>query len=98
MACLGTYAFEFKQMTIKKEYLKIIDEYFDMFGYACHRVKKPNISSRPHWNYVKTKGCEISGSVPCDDLKTIENAFDSGIRFWKHGSEVGNFSLNNSPT
>lgn len=98
MACLGTYAFEFKQMTIKKEYLKIIDDYFDMFGYACHRVKTPNISSRPHWNYVKTNGCVITGSVPCDDLITIQNAFDSGIRFWKHGSEVGNFNLNNSPT
>ena len=90
--------FYFVNKHISEEYAKIIDDYFNMFGYACHRVKIPNISSRPHWNYVKTKGCEISGSVPCDDLKTIENAFDSGIRFWKHGSEVGNFSLNNSPT
>ena len=90
--------FYFVNKHISEEYAKIIDDYFNMFGYACHRVKIPNISSRPHWNYVKTKGCEISGSVPCDDLKAIENAFDGGIRFWKHGSEVGNFSLNNSPT
>ena len=98
MASLDTYNYKFEQKTIKKQYLKIIDDYFNMFGYACRRVKTPNISSRPHWNYVKTNGADITGSVPCDDLKTIQNAFDKGIRFWKNGSEVGNYSLDNSPS
>ena len=55
------------------------------------------MNSRPHWNYVKTIDCSISGSVPSDDEKTICNIFDKGITFWKNGNEIGNYSLNNRP-
>ena len=55
------------------------------------------MKSRPHWNYVKTIDCSISGSVPSDDEKTICNIFDKGITFWKNGNEIGNYSLDNRP-
>lgn len=73
-----------------------IDQYFDMFGYATNAVRKPNTHSRPHWNYVKTIGATITGSVPCDDMKKICQIYDTGITFWKNGNEVGNYSLDNS--
>lgn len=82
--------------SVTAQYARIIDEYFTMFGYATRRCKKPNRSSRPHWNYVKTLGCTITGSVPADDLKKICNIYDNGITFWKDGSEVGNYSLDNT--
>lgn len=82
---------------ITKDYARYIDSFFTVFGYACRRVKKPNISSRPHWNYVKTVESNIIGTAPSDDLAKISNLFDRGITFWKKGSEVGNYSLDNSP-
>jgi hypothetical protein len=69
-----------------------------MYGYATHRVKVPNRSSRPYWNYVKTIGCVITGSVPADDIKQICDIYNAGITFWKNGNNVGNYSLDNSPT
>lgn len=89
--------FTFYSMSIRKQYAKIIDNYFSMFGYATNDVKTPNRNSRPHWNYVKTIGCVLTGSVPSDDSKTICKIYDNGITFWKHGNEVGNYSLDNRP-
>lgn len=79
------------------EYLTIIDDYFDMYGYATKKVKIPNRSSRPEWNFVKTIGCQIHGSLPSDDIKAIEDIYDKGIRFWKNPFHVGDYSLDNSP-
>ena len=90
--------FYFRQMQVSSEYAKIIDDYFDMFGYATHRVKIPNRSVRPQWNYVKTNGCVLKGNAPADDIRKICSIYDSGITFWKNPSEVGNYSLDNSLT
>ena len=84
--------------SITSEYAKMIDDYFNMYGYAVKRVKHPNFSSRPHWNYVKTAGCCLKGSVPADDARKLCNIYDNGITFWKNGDEIGDYSLDNSPT
>lgn len=89
--------FYIKFMCLNSEYARMVDDFFDKYGYAVDRVKVPNISARPHWNYVKTHDCTITGSVPADDMKKICNIFNNGITFWKNGSEVGNYSLDNSP-
>lgn len=89
--------FEYMNKRITEEFARIIDGYFDVYGYACHKVKKPNISSRPHWNYTKTINCNIIGAIPASDMSKIKHIFDSGITFWKNGSEVGNYSLDNTP-
>lgn len=98
MGQYGGMDFSFRKLHIREEYLRIIDDYFSCYGYATKRVKNPNRSSRPHWNYVKTIGCTITGSVPCDDMAAICSIYDNGITFWKKGSEVGNYSLDNSPS
>lgn len=79
----------------RPEFVKIIDEYFSMFGYACHRVKTPNISSRTYWNYVKTIGCVLKGSAPAQAKAEIINMFNNGVRLWKHIADIGNYSLKN---
>lgn len=91
-----TKDFYFRQMQISAEYARIIDDYFDMYGYATRRVKVPNRSERPHWNYVKTNGCVLTGNAPADDVRKICSIYDDGITFWKNPSEVGNYSLDNS--
>lgn len=88
----------FYRKHIRKEFAEIIDKYFDMFGYATHKVKIPNINSRPHWNYVQTKGCKVGGNIPSEANAKICEIFNHGITFWKNPSEVGNYSLDNRPS
>ena len=92
----GKKTFYGGRCSLNAQYARMIDDYFTMFGYATRRSKKPNRNSRPHWNYVKTIGCTITGSVPSDDLKKICGIYDRGITFWKKGSEVGNYNLDNT--
>lgn len=93
----GDMGFRFYHRHITVQFAKIIDEYFDMYGYAVHRVATPNRSARPHWTYVKTVGCAIVGSMPTDDGRKIQDIYDNGVRFWKDPDEVGNYSLDNRP-
>ena len=96
-AALDRFNFLISKVSIRPEYAKTIDDYFTMFGYATKRVKVPNISSRPHWNYVQTIGCVCVGSVPADDMREICSIHDRGITYWKNGNEIGNYELDNSP-
>lgn len=89
--------FGFMKKHIRAEFAKIIDDYFNMFGYATHRVKVPNINVRPHWTYTKTLGCVVEGSLPADDMRKICNIYNNGITHWVNPSEIGNYSLDNSP-
>lgn len=88
--------FYFKQMCVSENYARVIDDFFDVYGYATNRVKIPNRTRRPHWNYVKTNGCDVVGNAPADDIRAVCKIYDSGITFWKNPAEVGNYSLNNS--
>lgn len=94
---LGIKDFAFMHKHIRPEFAKIIDEYFNAYGYATHRVKVPNISSRPHWNYVETIGCNISGEAPASEISKIKDIFNKGVTFWKNGDNIGNYSLDNTP-
>ena len=99
--------FTFYDMGMEMSKAKVIDGYFNMYGYAMKCVKVPNIRQdgvvlRPHWNYIKTKGCVIkpaSGQgLPALDMENIAKVYDSGVTFWMVASEVGNYGLNNNPT
>ncbi len=94
----GRVEFTFNHMVIKQQFARIIDDYFTMYGYATNRCKTPNRSSRPHWNFVKTAGVTLTGSVPCDDMRKICSIYDNGVTFWKNGVEVGHYNLDNSPS
>lgn len=83
------------ELNIVKEDAERIDNFFTMYGYATNKIKVPNINQRPQWNFVKTNGCVITGNIPNAIRTTIEQIFDSGIRFWNNGDNIGNYSLNN---
>lgn len=95
---LARFDYSTYYMCVKPEYAEIVDKFFDMFGYNTCTVKVPNTHSRPHWNYVKTVGCEIQGFVPQEAASIIKAVYDRGVTFWKNGNEVGNYTLDNSPT
>ena len=91
----GIAKYNFETVCIRPEFAKIVDDFFDVFGYATKELKVPNISSRPHWNYVQTKRCAIETDINIDDSRHITEIYDKGITFWKNGDEIGDYSLDN---
>lgn len=85
----------FRQMSVNSKYAKMIDSFFDRFGYTCGEIKIPNRNVRPYWTYTKTQECSLSGFVPADDLDKIKSIYNKGITFWADGTHVGNYSLDN---
>lgn len=98
MASVHLLDFGFMKKHIRPEFARIIDDYFNMYGYATHRCKVPNRNVRPHWTYTKTVGCCVKGTIPADSMAHICKIYDTGITFWKNGSEVGRYDLDNRPT
>jgi len=88
--------FHFYHMSIKPEYARIIDEYFSMFGYKCHRVKLPNVNHRANYWYTKTIDVNIDGAIPMDDMTKIKGAYNNGITFWTDANNIKNYAVNNS--
>lgn len=84
------------QMGVKEEYARIIDNFFDMFGYKTNRVKTPAKNHRKNYWYTKTIDCNIDGAIPMDDLRKIKDCYNRGITFWKTPANIGNYSVDNS--
>lgn len=100
LASFGKLNYLFTTKYIRPEYVDIIDGFFDMYGYATHKVKVPNCNSRPYWNYVKTNGCILLGTTGCpaDVTKAICSIYDNGITFWhkvNNNFYVGDYSKDN---
>lgn len=98
----GELGYRFYALRIKDEYAVLVDDFFNRFGYATKRTKKPNISARPYWNYIQTKGCTITGKVPAEAASAICNIFNNGVTFWRYERnrelKVGDYTTqDNSP-
>ena len=87
--------FQFYGKTIKYEYAKIIDKYFDMYGYKVNEVKIPNLKSRSNWNYIKCIGANIHGYFNQNDLNEIVDMFNAGITLWHTTTHFLDYSLTN---
>lgn len=85
----------FSRYTIKAQFARKIDKYFDMYGYQTNELKVPNINNRPTWNYVKTTACNINANIPQMDLAEIKELFNSGITLWHSTVNFKNYSANN---
>ena len=100
----GRIGFSMYSMGSKPEYIKMVDEYFSMFGYKICRLKIPNIKAaakselRPQWNYIKTTTCIIDNlNAPADVDEQLQSIYNSGITFWMNPNNVGKYNLDNSP-
>lgn len=100
----GRIGFSMYSMGSKPEYIKMVDEYFSMFGYKICRLKIPNIRAvakselRPQWNYIKTTTCIIDNlNAPADVDEQLQSIYNSGITFWMNPNNVGKYNLDNSP-
>lgn len=100
----GRIGFSMYSMGSKPEYIKMVDEYFSMFGYKICRLKIPNIKAvakselRPQWNYIKTTTCIIDNlNAPADVDEQLQSIYNSGITFWMNPNNVGKYNLDNNP-
>lgn len=91
----GTYGIYARKHVCRAEIAKQIDDYFSTYGYLVSETKKPNITGRRSWNYVKTNACNVRGKVPPNVLSAFNSMLDGGITFW-HTPDVGNYALDNS--
>ena len=85
------------RMACKVQYAEKIDKYFDMYGYNISAVKVPAWNTRNHYNYVKTSGVDIFGTIAKNDKETIASIFNSGVTFWhiSGGGVYGTYDTNN---
>lgn len=62
--------------------LRSIDQFFSRFGYRTNRFKKPNVDTRPKWNYVKTSDAVCRGPFPKKAQIYMQNIMNNGVTFW----------------
>lgn len=101
---MGYQGFHYMPYRIQGQFAKIVDDFFSMYGYKTNRLKVPNRNGRKAWNYVKTCGCNLTGSAPADVTASLVQIYDKGITFWRcidlsagnPFTRVGNYSLDNS--
>ena len=108
---LNKCGYTFYSMTVTEQYAKIIDTFFQSYGYAVKVVKQPRMDNRLYWTYVKTIGCnlhakkniegDVTFAIPADTEEKICSLFDNGITFWRcqHdlSCDVGNYDRDNPP-
>ena len=86
----------FYKMNIKEEYAKVIDKFFDQFGYQVNILKTPSIHTRSNWNYLKTKSCNFTGDIPQEYMTRIKSIFDKGITFWHKPQYMFDYTQTNN--
>ena len=95
-ASYNLVGFSIFQKCIKKEYAMMIDDYFEKYGYAIRKMMTPRrVVERPHWQYLKTCGCSITGNLNAQDMQAIQAIYNNGITTWTTLNEVGHYELDN---
>lgn len=96
----GDMNFTWAEMSIDQAQLHILDDYFDVYGYALRSRQTASalndrLNQRPHHCFLKTAGANIKGKLNAADLATIKGIYDNGIITWDTLENIGNFELNN---
>lgn len=78
----GEYGFRLSILTVNSQNIEMIDNYFTMYGYKVNDIKVPDLMSRPKFNFIKTAGCNLTGSAPLEVINTIKGMFDGGCTLW----------------
>ncbi len=93
---IGYNRFRIKRMTIRQEYARIIDNFFEMFGYKINRLMIPNTTSRSNWNYIKTNNVNIEGDIPENDIEKLKSLYNRGFTIWHNPTYYLDYSQNNN--
>lgn len=87
--------FYFAHKVVNETSARMIDSFFDRFGYAVKQILPISRKTRKYFTYIKTVGCTLKGAVPSDDEDKICTLHDNGITYWdtSQTTSVGDFSL-----
>lgn len=88
--------FEIYRVHVNSEVARIMDNFFDLYGYHVGIVKVPELHSRQNWNYVKTSGCNLVGAAPASVLSILNQIFNTGITLWHNLNNYGNYLATNT--
>lgn len=95
-ACSNTNGFWFYDYTIKSEFARVIDNYFDMYGYKVNSLEVPNLHTRINWNFLKIIDPNIEGAnIPDIDMNKFKQQLQIGITFWHNASTFRDYSQSN---
>lgn len=98
------YSFTFRTLCLNDEYMKVIDDYFTMFGYAINKIKRPAFRTRKNFNYIKVAGDAFvvnknnNGikNIPDFALEKLNEIMRNGVTIWHNHSNLGDYSVDNS--
>jgi hypothetical protein len=90
------FKFSFRKMSVRAEFAKAIDSWFDMFGYKVNRLGKPLKAHRQNWWYTKTIGVNIDGNIPNEDMQIIKSIYNNGVTFWRNPANIKDYSVSNN--
>lgn len=94
--CGDSAGFFFYHYSIKREFAKMIDNYFDMYGYKVNSLEVPQLSTRTNWNYLKIIDPNIEGdNIPEKDINIYKQMLIQGITFWHNPNTFRDYSQSN---
>ena len=88
--------FTARKMSCKYEYIKAVDDYFQVFGYKVNRLGKPLTAHRQNWWYTKTAGANIDGNIPNEDMQIIKSIYNNGVTYWRNPANIKDYSVSNN--
>jgi hypothetical protein len=94
----NTATFFIEQTSIKPEYMRKIDMYFQMFGYQVNSLEIPQLRTRDKWNFIKTVNAvitHIDKVIPLEDIKMLEDIFNNGVTVWHKEEYMYNYNIMN---
>lgn len=94
----GRHTFTFYYKTLRREYARMIDDYFTMFGYRINRLEKVNLRNRQYFTYIKTIGLNLGVASMDNTAKAKWTAiFEKGITFWADPNHFLDYTVENTP-
>ena len=88
--------YRFNYMSIRSEFARAIDHYFDMFGYKVAGIRGINTKTRSNWNYIKTIDVNILGNIPQADMQRLKALYNNGFTIWHKPAYFMDYSQSNN--
>ena len=109
LMALQNLTFQYHGMSIKAEYARKLDRFFNKYGYRQNDIQTPLFGSdsyRKYWNYIQIASDEVAAIpkynnttgviINASDLQMINNIFRAGVTIWKLNSNIGDNDLWNT--
>lgn len=91
MLGLSRPGYEVYRIHLKQSLMKVVDQFFTVYGYTQNQFRYPHINTRRRWCYVKldsvntfpnTANTYPRSGVPTEMMQQIEDRLKAGVTFW----------------